>query len=305
VGKPLTLEVVLQHMRGDITVAVYQLEARSDHVPLARTALLDFDTPDGVQRAMAVWKTLRSRWLTSLLELSREGRAHLWLFFEDPLPAPLVRRAMTGTLAAAGVDTEGVEIFPKSEWLSPDQWGNTTRLPLGLHRKCDPPTRFGFYDPETGREVSRKWEAQAAHLASVNDTSVKAVEALAALAPEPAPVPTPSPQPRRRSNGTGHGEGVIARLNAAMLSTYGSLAGVVTHYHQAPDAKNWVRCPFHEDRKPSMRVDERWQRAVCYVCTPQRPNLRYATFDAFEFVAQVRFNGDKKTAVRVLAEELL
>jgi hypothetical protein len=91
---------------------VYQLKARSDHVPLARTGLLDFDTDDGVQRALKVWKMLRSRWLTSLLELSREGRAHLWLFFEDPLPAPLVRRAMAGTLAAAGVDTDGVEIFP-------------------------------------------------------------------------------------------------------------------------------------------------------------------------------------------------
>lgn len=298
---PLTLEVVQQHIRGEITIAVYQLRPDETSIPLSRTALLDFDTSDGLQRAVAVWRYWQGRGIHSLIELSREGRAHLWLFFAELLPAPLVRRALKGTLADAGVSTEGVEVFPKSEWLSPEQWGNTTRLPLGLHRKCSPLQRFGFYDPVGGGEISREWGAQAVHLLDVTDTHRDALDALAAFAPEP---PKPA-LPPKRINSTMHSGNVIDRINAALLDRYGSLAALVSEFTDAPNAKGWTRCPLHDDHRPSMRVDERWQRAVCYTCPPQRPHLRFATFDSFELVAQARFGGDKKAAVRVLAKELL
>lgn len=302
-SEPLTPEVMLRHVRGEITAAVYQLRVCADGTPLSRTALLDFDTGDGLAQAVVIWKYWQRRGIPSLIEMSREGRAHLWLFFRDPLPTPLVRRALSGTLVDADIDCEGVEIFPKSDYLSPEQFGNTTRLPLGLHRKCSPPHRFGFYDPTTGGALSRKWEAQTAHLKGVEDTDRAALEALAMLAPDP---PQPAPPPRtHRANGAAATGGVIARLNTALLDHYGSLAGVVAQFTDAPNAKGWTKCPFHQDRHPSMRVDERWQRAVCYTCTPQRANLRFATFDAFEIVAQARFNGDKRTATRTLAKELL
>lgn len=306
-GAPLTDDVLRAHLRGECTVAVYQCFVDEAGETRTRTGLLDFDTPDGLARATAVWKALRARaparagGVDCLLELSREGRAHLWLFFRDPPPAALVRRALKGALALAGVDADGVEVFPTGDRLSPEQWGNTARLPLGLHRKCAPPTRFGFYDPEQGVEIERSWAAQFGWLAAVADTPPEALEALALHAPteaqpEPRPVTPPPVQPNGRS--------VIARLNAALLARYGGLAGVVAQFTRPPDARGWTLCPFHEDARPSLRVDERHCRAVCYVCAPQSQRLRFATFDPFEFVAQARFGGDKKVATRVLAEEL-
>ncbi len=313
---PLTADTICRHLRGEITVAVYQLRHEGGSL-FTPTGLLDFDTSDGLERAVVMWETLRARGVPSLVELSRAGRAHLWLFFASPLPTSLVRRALEGALAlshedalvgATGDRDDGVEVFPKSERLAPDQWGNTTRLPLGLHRKCSPPQRFGFFDPLTGRAVARGWDAQVACLAAVADAPRAALDALALHAPEPSAPPAPGMSASKPHGVTppaaSNRKGVIARLNDALLARYGSLAGVVAQFTRPPDAKGWTVCPFHEDRCPSMRVDERWQRAVCYVCPPQNQGLRFATFDPFELVAQARFGGDKKAAARVLAEEL-
>lgn len=305
-GAPLTHDVLRAHLRGAATVAAYQCFVDAEGETQTRTGLLDFDTGDGLERAAAVWKALLARGVDCLLEMSRQGRAHLWLFFRDPQPAALVRRALRGAHALSGVEVDGVEVFPTSDRLSPDRWGNTTRLPLGLHRKCTPPTRFGFFDPLAGREVPRAWAAQLGRLAAVADTPPAALELLALHAPEPEPRPVTSPsvQPNGKSVTPTLRVGVIARLNAALLARYGSLAGVVSQFTDAPDARGWTRCPFHEDERPSLRVDERHCRAVCYVCAPQSQRLRFATFDAFEFVTQARFGGDKKVATHVLAEEL-
>jgi hypothetical protein len=299
--QPFTINVVRRHLRGDLTAAVYQLHRAEDGTLLSPTGLLDFDTSDGIERAAKVWKTLHGRGIPALVETSRVGRAHLWVFFADPLPSVLVRQALKGALAAAGDNGEGAEAFPKSVWLEPHQMGTTTRLPLGLHRKCDPPTRFGFYDPERGEGAARDWGAQAAVLSAVGNVERGPVEALAKLAPKPPALGrmkrTPRPIPT--------GGSTITKLNAALLARYGGLSEVVAQFADPPDGRGWTKCPFHEDHHKSFRVDERHERAFCYVCAPQRSNLRFATFDAFEFMAQARFGGNKREAVRVLAGELL
>ncbi|MCZ7543365.1 MAG: hypothetical protein M5R40_07400 [Anaerolineae bacterium] len=238
-----------------------------------------------------------------LLELSRQGRAHLWLFFRDrSLPRSCV--VLRGAHALPAWTWTAWRCSPRATGSA--RTGGATRP--GCRWACTAsarPDAVRLLRPLAGREVpargrrswggSRRsptrplprwsrWRARAGTRTAPGHVAIGAAE--------------------RQSVTRRCASGVIAQLNAALLARYGSLAGVVSQFTDAPDARGWTRCPFHEDERPSLRVDERHCRAVCYVCAPQSQRLRFATFDAFEFVTQARFGGDKKVATHVLAEEL-
>lgn len=64
----------------------------------------------------------------SWIEKSRNGNAHVWVFFQSPAPAWVVRTVLRGATQAVG--RSDVEIFPKQDALKPGMVGNYINLPL-------------------------------------------------------------------------------------------------------------------------------------------------------------------------------
>jgi hypothetical protein len=124
-GMPLTIQVVMQHLRGDLTIGGYVI----DEYGLCRFAVYDSDTADGLLTLHTLQTSLAGVGVITYLEQSRRG-AHLWVFFEQPLPAVQVRAWLLPLCPA------GVEFYPKQDRLSPDRpFGSIIRLPLGVHRQ--------------------------------------------------------------------------------------------------------------------------------------------------------------------------
>src|SRR5437773_2707321 len=78
----VTPELLLRHFEGKISIALYALGSNG----AARWLLLDADREDGVEHLLEARGRLEARGIASHLELSRQGRAHLWVFSE-PAPA--------------------------------------------------------------------------------------------------------------------------------------------------------------------------------------------------------------------------
>ena len=80
VREPLTQAHLEAHLRGDITLGTYLLDAESK----GRFLVLDADDDPNWRRLQGVSKVLEGMDTESYLERSRRG-GHLWLFFEKPL----------------------------------------------------------------------------------------------------------------------------------------------------------------------------------------------------------------------------
>jgi hypothetical protein len=93
-------------------------------------AAIDLDEPD-FEAAQAMQKFLPG---PSFIERSRSGNAHVWVFFEGPIEAWVVRGIMKEATLAAG--KRGVEIFPKQDlWHDSLKRGSYINLPYhGLNR---------------------------------------------------------------------------------------------------------------------------------------------------------------------------
>src|SRR3954463_4836369 len=121
---PVTRELIVRHLKGELTAGFYAMDADSS----VRWLALDGDQADSLEQLQEAWKRLSQLQIPSYLEASRRG-AHLWLFFE-PLPASAARRFVLSLLP----DLAGVEVFPKRDELTPSvRYGNLVRAPLGVH----------------------------------------------------------------------------------------------------------------------------------------------------------------------------
>jgi len=95
----------------------------------------------------AQWE-LRQDVVESALENSRRG-GHLWIFADQQLLARDCRiyiynlaRRLRVPVKGAGL-AEGIEVFPRQDELSADEFGNAIRGPLGIHRAVR--KRYWFY----------------------------------------------------------------------------------------------------------------------------------------------------------------
>lgn len=84
-----------------------------------------------------------------LLEISQSGTgAHVWAFFEAPIPAADARKFMRGVLAYAGLTAK--EIYPRQDEVQPDKpLGNLMRYPLWNQSRFVSPESLQTLDPET------------------------------------------------------------------------------------------------------------------------------------------------------------
>ncbi|MGM0490280.1 MAG: TOTE conflict system archaeo-eukaryotic primase domain-containing protein [Planctomycetota bacterium] len=136
---PVTAEMIRWHLsghddRGSAFVAgVYPMLLDETCCFLA----MDFDKTGWQQDARAMLETCRRIELPVALERSRSGNGgHVWLFFEDPIPAVLARRLgahiLTETMEyrpEIGLDSYD-RFFPNQDTLPQGGFGNLIALPL-------------------------------------------------------------------------------------------------------------------------------------------------------------------------------
>ena len=136
---PVTNEVIRWHLAGrdddgrDFVMGVYPMLQDETCFFLAA----DFDKTHWQEDAGAILETCRRMNLTAALERSRSGNGgHVWLFFEEAIPAALARRLgshiLTETMERRpdiGLDSYD-RFFPNQDTLPQGGFGNLIALPL-------------------------------------------------------------------------------------------------------------------------------------------------------------------------------
>lgn len=173
---PVTDEVFASHLRGNETIGVYPL-LRGDTCALLAC---DFDKGTWALDALAYLDACHRNAVPAALERSRSGNgAHVWTFFDSPVPASaaramgaaLLRQAMT---ARAELDLSSYDrFFPSQDFMPKAGFGNLIALPL--HGGCAKRGTTVFLDPTT----MEPWPDQWAFLSSIARMTPDAVVALA------------------------------------------------------------------------------------------------------------------------------
>lgn len=149
VDKPLTVEVIQKHLKGEITVGLYQL----DKANMVKWLVFDLD-PEKIEDPSSTAKLIirecvlkptiekpRFYRKSVLLEASRhpDPSYHVWVFFEpSPVPAKVARWLALKILEHANINPKLVEVFPKQTELTKHRpYGNLVKAPLGLHRAAN------------------------------------------------------------------------------------------------------------------------------------------------------------------------
>ena len=141
----LTADTIRRHLEGDITIAVYAINPRTQR---SKWLAIDADYRHALEDLLKLQCELRHDGIEAALEKSRRG-AHLWVLFESPVLARLARLyvlnlAVRLTLPVKGAGwPEGIEVFPRQDRLAEEEFGNAVRAPLGVHRGAA--KRYWFY----------------------------------------------------------------------------------------------------------------------------------------------------------------
>lgn len=130
---PLSDEVIRGHILGKHTIGVYPLLQDETCWFLAA----DFDKDGWQDDAGMFLRTCREMGVTAALERSRSGKGgHVWIFFEEPLPASLARKFGCAILTRAmdrrhqmGLDSYD-RFFPNQDTMPKGGFGNLIALPL-------------------------------------------------------------------------------------------------------------------------------------------------------------------------------
>jgi superfamily II DNA or RNA helicase len=131
--KPLTDQVILDHLLGKHTIGVYPLLPDETCWFLA----VDFDKKSWQEDAVTFLKTCEEIGVSAALERSRSGRGgHIWMFFDRPVHASLARKfgcaILTRTMERRhqiGLDSYD-RFFPSQDTMPKGGFGNLIALPL-------------------------------------------------------------------------------------------------------------------------------------------------------------------------------
>lgn len=136
---PIDDEIVYWHLQGydnkgnDFVMGIYPMLLDETCYFLAA----DFDKATWESDAVAFLKICHQKGLPAVLERSRSGKgAHVWLFFEEAIPAALARKLGTSILTEIMESNPGVGLdsydrfFPNQDTLPRGGFGNLIALPL-------------------------------------------------------------------------------------------------------------------------------------------------------------------------------
>ena len=130
---PLTDTVIHNHLTGGKTIGVYPLlENESCHFVAA-----DFDKKDWQKDVISFLETCDEMGIHAALERSRSGNgAHVWIFFDEALPASVARKLAAAILTIAmqrrpEIGFESYDrLFPNQDTMPKGGFGNLIALPL-------------------------------------------------------------------------------------------------------------------------------------------------------------------------------
>lgn len=159
VRRPITLEDIVDHIKGRRTYGIYLLREDST----VKAAVIDMDLNKSLRMGplkstdklnikrerdyvfSRMDEMCRERInFTPLCEFSGGKGYHFWFFFEGPVPADQARKLITPIAAALARDCQcfNLEVFPKQDRLQGKGLGNLVKLPLGIHRVSGKPSYF-------------------------------------------------------------------------------------------------------------------------------------------------------------------
>jgi hypothetical protein len=136
--RPVTDEVIYDHLAGKHTVGVYPLLPDGDCHFLAA----DLDNAGWREDALALMESCRDLHIPAALEISRSGEgAHVWVFFAEHVPARKARQLgadlIDRTCEVSGQDSLSSydRLFPSQDVLPKGGFGNLIALPLQKRRR--------------------------------------------------------------------------------------------------------------------------------------------------------------------------
>jgi superfamily II DNA or RNA helicase len=130
---PLTDAAIYAHLAGEHTLGLYPL-LENDHCFLLA---VDFDEEDWHEDARAILRSCRELEVPAALEISRSGQgAHVWVFFEEAVPAREARRLGAALISHTCQASRQLQLssydrlFPNQDTLPKGGFGNLIALPL-------------------------------------------------------------------------------------------------------------------------------------------------------------------------------
>ncbi len=131
--QPLTSDILLRHFQGIETIGIYPLF--EDNTSFFIVA--DFDNENWKDSVLRLFSTCSKHEISSYIERSRSGNgAHLWIFFEENLPAEQIRKLIFELLKEALIVSHFEKehsfdrLFPNQDFHSGKGLGNLIALPL-------------------------------------------------------------------------------------------------------------------------------------------------------------------------------
>ena len=129
---PLTDDVILKHLKGEITVGIYPLLSND----LCNFLAIDFDKKTFEKDVTAFWNTCDELNIPIYVERSQSGNgAHIWIFFEESVPVKLARKMgnilLTKTMEKHSLDLRSYDrLFPNQDTMPKGGFGNLIALPF-------------------------------------------------------------------------------------------------------------------------------------------------------------------------------
>jgi len=157
---PFSSEAILNHISGKETVGIYPLlEDNTSHFIAA-----DFDDENWQKSIRKLYSTCKNFEIPAYIERSRSGNGgHVWIFFEENLPAEQTRKLMFELLREATIvshfekEPSFDRLFPNQDSHSGKGLGNLIALPL--NGKAVPNGNSLFLNPDTFEPIDNQFEA--------------------------------------------------------------------------------------------------------------------------------------------------
>lgn len=251
VYEPLEARHLIAHLRGELTLGAYALDAGSQ----GRFIVLDADDDPGWRRLKALAGVLSGMNCPAYLEHSRRG-GHLWLFFAESLAGRQLRQFGKGLLHHFGI--EEMELFPKQDRLRTGP-GSLIRLPFGVHRKSG--RRYGFYTA-ADEPLASTLRAQIMALEAAETVPNDVFERFAGI--------EAGPGRKSRIEVAGALSVPVVRppgempLSERIKATLPVRSFVLRYLELSPAGRGL--CPFHDDQVASFSVNDAENFWHCFAC---------------------------------------
>ena len=129
---PLTEDVILKHLKGEITIGIYPLLPGD----LCNFLAIDFDKKTFEEDVVQFWDICDEVNIPVYVERSRSGNgAHIWIFFEESIPARIARKMgnilLSKTMEKTSLNLDSYDrLFPNQDAMPKGGFGNLIALPF-------------------------------------------------------------------------------------------------------------------------------------------------------------------------------